>query len=476
MGALDLPRANAATYGGEAGRGLQHFSRDLDETAHLLSRISAGADTAESTKLIGQGTAGLEAALQEGKLQYEDPEEYKNFVDNAIQTTFDNTISGATNPRTKERVQAHLADNVIRAKKSAEFGYFEKKKDRAIADTDTALKQFSEMAIKEPSDENRNGIYKMAGALVGEMKAHNFFSAKQAVDTMQEFNKKVVGDRMAIMAANDPLGFDEAVVTNKFPDADAIMIERAMNVADKAIEANNRRENALNKARSGSAERAFVERAQAHTLDEGQLAEAARLYSWDKDKVDKILRIHKGLKENSPHSEALIADALEPVLTKMNPTLGDVRQANQKLTRLVQAGVSPDSMEYRNAMRVIQSMEDRLTNQGFAATGRQLAEQNRSIADQNRQRAEENRRRADAERNIRDSKNKLNNLRNFYQPDMDPEDKRKQTAKDNLTLEMQKPEERQQFVKDREKELADKAKARSTWKPSADALKRLQKK
>src|SRR5580765_3157583 len=65
------------------------IGRALTDSGQVFERIQAGADAAETTKLVGEGTAGLADALQGAKLQHEDPEAYQQAAKDAIQTTYE---------------------------------------------------------------------------------------------------------------------------------------------------------------------------------------------------------------------------------------------------------------------------------------------------------------------------------------------------------------------------------------------------
>jgi len=173
-------------------------------------------------------------------------------------------------------------------------------------------------------------------------------------------NRKIVDFDLSRDARADPFGFSEQVERGDYAGrADQRQIQFALDIAEKLQNRRDQREQRLNRARGEAAERVFWQDAENHQLDEERLDHAAAYYNWPKDKIDRIKRVNIGLRESAPEAEKLIIDALDPV-NKVEPTLGDVAEANRRL-RALGDRVSTDSAEYRQGMNHLRSLQNQLT-------------------------------------------------------------------------------------------------------------------
>src|SRR5688572_17028741 len=110
------------------------LGRALERIGDQADRIVYGAEIAESAKLVGEGTEGLLGAIQEAKQKYENPEEYRAAAMDRIKEVYDSTLEKSSSARSRQRVEAQLANNLAGARRHVDLGYFEKKKDRGRAD------------------------------------------------------------------------------------------------------------------------------------------------------------------------------------------------------------------------------------------------------------------------------------------------------------------------------------------------------
>src|SRR5688572_22203838 len=133
---------------GGVGKALQGIG---DQAA----RIVRGAEIAEATKLVGEGTEGLLTAIENAKREFDNPEEYRATALERIKEVYDSTLEKSSSGFGRQAIEARLANNLAAAKRHVNAGYFEKKKDRGRADADLAIQQMTDRAVREADPEGR---------------------------------------------------------------------------------------------------------------------------------------------------------------------------------------------------------------------------------------------------------------------------------------------------------------------------------
>ena len=177
----------------------------------------------------------------------------------------------------------------------------------------------------------------------------------------EHFRDTISRDVLYDKATKDPVGFAQAVESGGFKGLSTQFLDEGLSIASRILADRDRRDAKADQGRSDAAERAFTARAQAHTLDEADLQQAAVWYKWDKNKVDQILRLQYGIKMGSPDAERLIANALAPV-NKVAPTMEDVKQTERNLAALGDR-VSSTSTEYTQAVNKVRGIAEYLARQ-----------------------------------------------------------------------------------------------------------------
>jgi hypothetical protein len=201
---------------GQRGQAWNELEKAFQGVGELFSNIQAGADAAERTKLVNEGSAGMQAALSDAKIKYADPEEYKANVLNDVQQTYDATLAQATTPRNRRAIEASLANDVIAARQHAAVGYFEKKKDVGLANLDVAASQMSQSASMVGDEKSRTAIYDSFSNLVGDLTTKGFLTYKQAADKILDFDKTVLTKRANALILIDTSAFFTAADKGEF--------------------------------------------------------------------------------------------------------------------------------------------------------------------------------------------------------------------------------------------------------------------
>jgi hypothetical protein len=423
------------------------IGRALTDSGQVFERIQAGYDAAESAKLIGEGTAGLNGVLVEGKA-ISDPEKYQEFTKDKLAEVYQNTVDQASSPVVRRRLESELANNRANAEVQAKFGYFEKKKDVALANSIEVENRLADQAIANPGV--RGYASAEFGTLMGQLKASGFIDADKMQARIERFNDRVIGDGLALYARNKPLEFgdnaDQGKLLDQFPGANASQIQKATEIADRTISIKQARER----------QQLADDQARNQQLSDQKIDDLQRTYQWPDDTAQELKRINRGLKEDNPYKEQLIANAMEP-MAKGTLSLNDVARAERNLQQLAGRGtVSADSTEYRRALTQIKNERNRLTIQGDIRANQADRQANQRYS-QDRQRAAD--------------------MLNRERPDMDPEERRKVQGTINGRLDSMRDDAagRTKYLGELEKQFQDARKARDNWKPKQDGLRSLKK-
>ncbi len=431
------------------------IGRELEQSGRVFGNIQAGYDAAESAKLIGKGSEDLDGALLEAKTQYSDPEEYQAFLKDKIPQVYDSSVDAATSPVVRRNVEAQLANNKARAEKLAEYGYFEKKKDKAEGDAIEVENRLMDAATATTDPAVRSQAFQKYGALIGQLRAFNYIDADKAQARLERFKDRVIGDGLALYARRSPLEFgdnhDQGKLLEQFPGANASQIQKATEIADRTLSIKQAREREILVDESKKMKGHAYDEARAQQLSDSTIDAMQKVYQWTDDTAQDLKRINRGLKEDNPYKEQLIADAMEP-LAKGSVSLADVARAERNLQQLAGRGtVSADSTEYRTALNRVKSERRWLTIQSDIKANQADRQANQRFS-QDRQRA------ADM----------LNELR----PDLGAEERKKEQGTINRRLDSLRddPAGRTKYLGDVEKQLQDSRKRRDTWEPKSKGL------
>lgn len=437
--------------------GADYFGRPQAEAAGYAAerwqRVQEGADAAAIAQASTEGAAELKTALTEAKLNITDPEEYLAFSREKTKEIYDNTLSKAyaNNARVGQAVRTALTNDKANAETKIQEDYFGKKKDKGVADYVLSYEQMAKNAIETTDPEERRAMFQGFGTLTGQMVRNNFLKAEDAQKFIEKFNDKVEGDRIALAAFNDPYGFEERVDKGDFAGADAIKIQRGLNIANEKIKLDESKEKAQAKADSDAAKRTYEQQADVGKLDEEALKRDERLYQWDKDIGLALRRTNLGLKEDNAFREEIIRDAMEP-LNKGSPGASDIDRAEQSIRRAAGLGqISAKSNEYIAAMNRIRSLRRDNRIQGNIE-GNQA---DRKL----RQQTSENRRTIGLIYN------------RYFDPD-EREKKQRDQATDTMNFDAlgHDPAAQKQFLQNLEKRLEGNRKTEETWRPGTEGL------
>lgn len=355
---IGVPRKPAGNAWGE----LEQVFKGAGE---VFANIQAGADAAERTKLTGEGSANMSAALADAKIQYPDPEEYRANAPAAVQQAYDAALAKATNSKNRRAVEASLANDLIAARQHTLVSYFEKKKDVANAGYVDSLDQTAKQAILEPDPDKRNEILKKITPLLGERVASGYMKHEEAAKDALKLLKDVEAGRMELSARQTPEKFSEDVEKGVWKTADGVAVQRALDIAGKVSDAKARRDATAGKVQDDENYRGFEQQAEARKLDLNDLESKAARWGWDKNKVDRLKNMQMGLRSANPNEAKLIFETMRPVSLAIRPTEKQINDTDNALNRLAQdRSLSVDSVEFRGAKENLRSLARSISIQG----------------------------------------------------------------------------------------------------------------
>jgi hypothetical protein len=360
---------------------LQIASKGLGELGDDTFKIAHGAEVAEATKLVGEGSEGILTAIQRAKLQYDDPEEFQTAALEQATEVHRSTIERASTPGSRRRVEALLANNLGAAQRHVEAEYFTKKKDRARADTDQALELLSRAAISDGSPQSLRAVAKMSGNLLGQMKADNYYTAQEVTNISQAFEKKIIiGSANAQIRTNaESFLVDVDDPNGKYARADLDTKLKLKETARKTIEDQERRQDKLTKEVREIVERGWSAAANQGKISDAEMQEA--LTGQHPYITPDKARQFKTINENPSTGEG--GDQVRVLRTMYRLTEGterDVRKAMSDLRR-VQSQLGKPSKLVDDFANELQSDLFRAQNQGISRENVQVQRDNRAIRD-----------------------------------------------------------------------------------------------
>lgn len=335
-----------------AGKGLN----DLGDT---LIKLQDGADKANATRLAADYKANGEGTLKLNNQQISDPEQLKITNDEALTQHRETAIAGARSKQARTYLENLISDDTKRFAFQSQFDHFAKIKTRAEDEFVASKDQLFKSALNEPDEANRSGVYRMFGQLVGNMNANGYMNDPKK--ELTEFHNKVRNTSMALEAGQQPDKFTENYLAGKYKDADPVEVQRSLDIAGKTYDQRARRDAAQGKIASDAAERQFEEQAAERKLDVNELRKAQRLYGWEDQKVNGLIKMQIGTVYANPYEEQILKDAMKDVDMSVEYNIGQIRSSNAKIDNAIKAGkLSADTDGVRSAKRHLQGMADRL--------------------------------------------------------------------------------------------------------------------
>lgn len=441
------PRLQLPEVGPPAGA---YIAKGLDQFGEVMGKISDGADRAEAARRVAEARALFASAIDEEKINRPDADEFSVEASRRVDDLFAGAIE-TDNPRVRTLVQNALQDDLIRGKTIIRQETFRKKKDQGTADyliTKDQLAKSSVGADEAIQRKNASDLAVLQAGLVGS----GYLTKEEAAKDRLAFTKKIAADTMNLAAAQQPRVFYDDFNAGKFSGNDPVDVQMALDIADRSTRAREDKIKRDTAWASREAERAFVGLAEKHQLDISELEDTAQFYQWSDEKVDKIKQMQIGLRESSPFSDKLIADALDPI-NKANPSMADVNRASQNLIGLSDR-VSPDSREFRAAM-------DKL---------RGLHRSVRISSEMSENRAERNERKAQI-----DARREVTQLMNKYEPRLRADRRKAQQGDWYDRIDRMSPAEARSFVDQIRRDYEAKRKERSPTSLDLNEFKSLNK-
>lgn len=358
------------------------LGRALERVGDKADRIVYGAEIAESAKLVGEGTEGLLGAIQEAKQKYENPEEYRAAAMDRIKEVYDSTLEKSSSARSRQRVEAQLANNLAGARRHVDLGYFEKKKDQGRADTDIALETLSRAAIADGSPDNMRVVARMAGDMLGRMKAEGYYTAQEVANLNQAFEKKVLIGSAQVQIRSNAESFLADVTdpqNTKYARLDLDTKLKLSEQARKVIEDQERQQDKVTKEVTDVAMRALQAAANRGAIDPGDMQDL--LAGQNPYVTPQQARSLNEVNSNPPSAGAGGGTSVQALTAEyyLKPrSLAHINATRAKLSALQAQLGRPDPLINKLANE-LQSDQTTLENQGISREANQIQRENRGI-------------------------------------------------------------------------------------------------
>ena len=344
-----IPRVSPAVPEAPIGNAWEAASRMYDAVDNLF----AGAAKVEAARSVAEGVAESEGITQLNADKHDNPAVFLAQNVTELENAYKARIDAATTPRARELIRAGLSDNLIKAKYKSQHIFNLKTRDKMEADFVVATDLLKQSAVGGTDEEQAAAASDFGRLLAGQV-AIGAKTKEQAAQLKIKFRDDVRADTMNLKAASQPVSFFEEYNAGTYKNNNAVDVQRALDIAERSQRARDEKVKKDTAWASREAERMAIGQAEKGQLNVEELDRTAEFYQWPEEKTDKIKQIQLGLRETNPNAQALIADALAPII-KPDPSMADINTAGKKMIALADK-VDPKSREYRAGMDKIRAL------------------------------------------------------------------------------------------------------------------------
>lgn len=205
---LSLPRANA----GYAASPLEYVGAGATEASRTFANIQEAADIAEGGRLLRETSADLQATVKQAAIEFADPKDFEENVNERIQNVMKLRQEAATNPRVRMHLQNHIGDDLILRKQDVQT--IKQQKMRTVAEgnwiitKNDALQAYSE-AENNPAERTR--IVTNLGTELRDLAASNLMDANDKEKELRAITSQLTEIDIRRDFKNDPIGTLERI-------------------------------------------------------------------------------------------------------------------------------------------------------------------------------------------------------------------------------------------------------------------------